>query len=129
MTKRPRHQLHRAEAAIRHRRPGPRTGTQRETAAGLSAVGEARAVERWTPASIPGQSGRLAIVTGANSGIGYMTARELARRGAHVVLACRSPERGQTALDRLRTEAPSARAELGRLDIGDLGSVRDFAGR
>jgi NAD(P)-dependent dehydrogenase (short-subunit alcohol dehydrogenase family) len=70
----------------------------------------------------PGQSGRLAIVTSANSGIGYVTARELARRGARVVLACRSPERGQAALDRLRTEAPGARAELRRLDLGDLGS-------
>lgn len=76
---------------------------------------------------IPDQSGRVAVVTGANSGIGYITARELARHGAHVVLACRSPERGQDALDRLRAEAPGARAELRRLDLASLDSVREFA--
>ncbi|MEW1803871.1 oxidoreductase [Streptomyces virginiae] len=83
--------------------------------------------DRWTPDSIPGQSGRLAVVTGANSGIGYVTARELARRGAHVVLACRSQQRGQEALERLRAEVPGARAELRLLDLADLKSVRRFA--
>ncbi|MFE2242614.1 oxidoreductase [Streptomyces virginiae] len=83
--------------------------------------------DRWTPDSIPGQSGRLVVVTGANSGIGYVTARELARRGAHVVLACRSQERGREALERLRAEAPGARAELRLLDLADLTSVRRFA--
>lgn len=81
----------------------------------------------WTPDSIPGQSGRLAVVTGANSGIGYVTARELARRGAHVVLACRNRERGQDAVERLRTEVPGARVELRLLDLADLKSVRGFA--
>ncbi|GAA2776810.1 SDR family NAD(P)-dependent oxidoreductase [Nonomuraea dietziae] len=78
-------------------------------------------------AHIPDQSGRIAVVTGANSGIGYVTARELARRGAHVVLACRSPERGRDALDRLLVEAPGSRAELRRLDLSSLESVRSFA--
>ncbi|MEV4163102.1 oxidoreductase [Nonomuraea dietziae] len=78
-------------------------------------------------AHIPDQSGRIAVVTGANSGIGYVTARELARRGAHVVLACRSPERGRDGLDRLLTEAPGSRAELRRLDLSSLDSVRSFA--
>lgn len=88
-----------------------------------------RAVQRsrWTPAAIPDQSGRLAVVTGANSGIGYATARELARHGAHVVLACRNPERGQAALERLRGEVHGARAELRSLDLADLRSVRSFA--
>ncbi|MFD8869727.1 oxidoreductase [Streptomyces sp. NPDC059590] len=83
----------------------------------------------WTPDSIPDQSGRLAVVTGANSGIGYVTARELARRGAHVVLACRSHERGRNAVARLRTEVPGARTELRMLDLADLKSIRDFAER
>ncbi|MEV7570534.1 oxidoreductase [Streptomyces tanashiensis] len=81
----------------------------------------------WTPDCIPDQSGRLAVVTGANSGIGYVTARELAHRGAHVVLACRSRERGQEAMQRLRTEVPHARTELRLLDLADLKSVRSFA--
>uniref|UniRef100_A0AAU2JL91 Oxidoreductase n=1 Tax=Streptomyces sp. NBC_00049 TaxID=2903617 RepID=A0AAU2JL91_9ACTN len=81
----------------------------------------------WTPDSIPDQSGRLVVVTGGNSGIGQVTAQALARRGAHVVLACRSPQRGQAALDRLLAHAPGARAEVRLLDLADLASVRAFA--
>ncbi|MBC3986584.1 SDR family NAD(P)-dependent oxidoreductase [Streptomyces sp. AC536] len=79
------------------------------------------------PSPLPDQTGRLAVVTGANSGIGYVTARELARSGAHTVLACRDPERGRAAVERLRAEVPGARAELRLLDLADLASVRDFA--
>lgn len=67
------------------------------------------------------------MVTGANSGIGYVTARELARRGARVVLACRSEQRGAVALHRLLSQVPEARAELRLLDLADLSSVREFA--
>lgn len=81
----------------------------------------------WTARSIPDQSGRTAVVTGANSGIGYVTARELARRGARVVLACRSEQRGAAALDRLLSQVPEARAELRLMDLADLASVREFA--
>ncbi|MFD4479657.1 oxidoreductase [Streptomyces sp. NPDC058471] len=81
----------------------------------------------WNASDIPDQSGRSAMVTGANSGIGYVTARELARRGARVVLACRSEERGTRALEQLRSDVPSAEVEFRRLDLADLGSVRLFA--
>ncbi|MFE0100064.1 oxidoreductase [Streptomyces sp. NPDC059009] len=81
----------------------------------------------WNASDIPDQGGRTAVVTGANSGLGYVTARELARRGAHVVLACRSRARGNHALDRLRAEVPAAEAEFRPLDLGDLSSVREFA--
>ncbi|MFF4485274.1 oxidoreductase [Streptomyces sp. NPDC001544] len=83
----------------------------------------------WTVDRIPDQTGRTAVVTGANSGLGYVTARELARRGARVVLACRSEARGNAAADRIVAEVPKARAEFMRLDLADLASVREFAER
>ncbi|WP_020116232.1 oxidoreductase [Streptomyces canus] len=81
----------------------------------------------WSAQDVPDQSGRVAVVTGANSGIGYVTARELARRGARVLLACRSETRGVGARDRLVGEVPGADTEFDRLDLGDLASVREFA--
>lgn len=81
----------------------------------------------WSFHHIPDQSGHLAVITGANSGIGYVTARELARRGAHVVLGCRNPVRGQAAIERMRTELPGARIELRQVDLGSLRSVAEFA--
>ncbi|MDB1086788.1 oxidoreductase [Streptomyces sp. ACA25] len=81
----------------------------------------------WTEKAMSDQSGRLVVVTGANGGIGYATARELARRGAHVVMACRNAERGRAALGRLRAEVPDSRAELRPLDLSVPQSVREFA--
>ncbi|MGW8376248.1 oxidoreductase [Streptomyces sp. ODS28] len=81
----------------------------------------------WTARNIPPQADRTVIVTGANSGLGYITARELARRGARVLLACRSEKRGTGARDRLRHEVPEAQAEFRQLDLADLSSVRAFA--
>ncbi|MFD8984340.1 oxidoreductase [Streptomyces sp. NPDC059564] len=81
----------------------------------------------WSATHIPDQSGRTAVVTGANSGIGYVTARELARRGAAVTLACRSAARGRAAVVRLRGEVPGAEVEFAALDLADLASVREFA--
>ncbi|MGW3955233.1 oxidoreductase [Streptomyces sp. NPDC004752] len=84
---------------------------------------------RWAITDIPALAGRVAVVTGANSGLGYVTARELARRGARVVLACRSEPRGSAAADRIVAEVPGADTEFGRLDLGELASVREFAAR
>ena len=79
---------------------------------------------KWTADQIPDQTGRTAVVTGANSGLGLSTARELARTGAHVVLACRNLEKGEPAL----TEVGSG-AELEQLDLASLESVKAFAER
>lgn len=81
----------------------------------------------WSAEDVPDQSGRVAVVTGANSGIGYAAARELARGGARVLLACRSETRGAEARDRLAREVPGADAEFARLNLADLASVREFA--
>jgi NAD(P)-dependent dehydrogenase (short-subunit alcohol dehydrogenase family) len=84
-------------------------------------------VSGWTAADIPDQSGRTAVVTGANSGLGLVTARELARAGATVVMACRDRERGERALAEVAAAAPDAEVVLERLDLGDLASVRALA--
>ncbi|GAA4973525.1 oxidoreductase [Kineococcus glutinatus] len=79
----------------------------------------------WT---VPDQRGRTALVTGANGGLGLHVARELARAGARVLLACRDPRRGAAALERLRAElGPAVDAELVELDVADLSSVRRAA--
>ena len=69
-------------------------------------------------------SGRVALITGANTGIGLVTARELAVRGAHVFIACRSAEKGQAAVAAIRKTTGNEKVELLALDLGDLDSVR-----
>src|SRR3954453_18617562 len=81
----------------------------------------------WTTADIPSQDGRVAIVTGANSGLGFHVALTLGRAGAHVILACRDQGRGQDALDRMRAEVPDGDYELRSLDVASLEAVRAFA--
>ncbi|MFF8868463.1 oxidoreductase [Streptomyces sp. NPDC015139] len=76
----------------------------------------------WSCADIPDQSGRVALVTGASGGLGLVTARELAVRGAHVVLACRSVERGRAVAGRI-----GGSTEVVRLDLASLKSVRRAA--
>jgi NAD(P)-dependent dehydrogenase (short-subunit alcohol dehydrogenase family) len=83
---------------------------------------------KWTSAQIPDQSGRTAVVTGANSGLGLSAARELARHGAKVVLACRNTEKGAAAVGAIEAAVPGARVELAELDLGSLASVEAFAG-
>jgi len=83
----------------------------------------------WTSADIPDQGGRVAVVTGANGGLGLETARELARKGAHVVMAVRNQEKAAAAVEDIRASAPQASLELVALDLGSQASVREAAAR
>ncbi len=81
----------------------------------------------WAAADMPDQRGRTALVTGANSGIGYQVATELARRGAAVLLACRDAGRGTRARDKIVRWVPGAEVEFVPLDLADLDSVERLA--
>lgn len=83
----------------------------------------------WTAADIPDQHGRTALVTGANGGLGLVTARHLAARGAHVVMAVRNQEKAAAALERIRAAVPDASVELVALDLSVQASVHEAARR
>jgi len=83
----------------------------------------------WTTEAIPDQTGRLAIVTGANSGTGFETALELVRKGADVILAVRNPAKGADAVRRMQRAVPAARLRLEPLDLAGQASVAAFAAR
>ncbi len=79
-------------------------------------------MSHWTAQDIPDQTGRTFVITGANSGIGLSAARELAAKGARIVLAVRNTDKGETAARTIKGET-----EVRRLDLADLESVREFA--
>ena len=81
----------------------------------------------WSADDIPDQTGRVAVVTGANGGLGLETARELAREGAHVVMAVRNQQKAQEAVEDIRASVPDAALELVSLDLGSQESVRAAA--
>ena len=82
---------------------------------------------KWTTADIPDQSGRVAVITGANTGLGYETALALAAHGAHVVLAVRSLDKGKDAIARIIAHSPQADVALQELDLTSLDSIRAAA--
>ncbi|MGH8455589.1 MAG: oxidoreductase [Stenotrophobium sp.] len=82
---------------------------------------------KWAKSDISNLDGKIAIVTGANSGLGYETALGLASAGAQVILACRDRAKTEAAMNQIRKEAPQANLEFMQLDLGDLASVRAFA--
>jgi NAD(P)-dependent dehydrogenase (short-subunit alcohol dehydrogenase family) len=82
-----------------------------------------------TTYDIPSQLGRVVVITGANSGIGLVTARELARAGAHVIMACRDTTKGESAAATIRAAIPNVKLEVDALDLASLDSVRAFAER
>jgi NAD(P)-dependent dehydrogenase (short-subunit alcohol dehydrogenase family) len=88
-----------------------------------------RAATRWSAFDIPSQTGRVAVITGANSGIGFCAARELARQRAHVVLACRDPAKGERAAAAIGASVPAPSLQVEQLDLASLASVRAFAAR
>ncbi len=82
--------------------------------------------QRWTFDDMPDLTGKTAMVSGANSGVGFCTCRALAAKGAQVVMACRNLEKGQAAAQAILKEFPHAALELMALDLADLHSVRAF---
>lgn len=81
----------------------------------------------WSAEALGDQSGRVAIVTGSNSGIGFETARVLAGKGATLVMACRNLEKANPKADEIRAAHPGADVKVMQLDLSDLGSVQRFA--
>ncbi|MGA7158473.1 MAG: oxidoreductase [Acidobacteriaceae bacterium] len=85
--------------------------------------------QSWSAKNIPSQQGRRVLITGANSGIGWETALELARAGAEIILPARTEAKAQDAIARIRAQVPEARILAEILDLADLTSVRAFAAR
>lgn len=82
--------------------------------------------DKWTVEHIPQLTGKVVIVTGANSGIGYETAKELARKGAQTILACRNMNKAQKALEQILSEIPDASVEIMQLDLASQKSIHTF---
>jgi NAD(P)-dependent dehydrogenase (short-subunit alcohol dehydrogenase family) len=82
---------------------------------------------KWTGESIPPLNGRIALVTGANRGLGLEITRGLARAGARVVMGCRDAAKAEAAAQRLRAELPQAQLECMTVDLAELASIRGFA--
>ena len=87
----------------------------------------APAAPGWTAADLPDLGGRTFVVTGANSGLGFETSRELARHGAHVILTARDTAKGDAAVEAIKAEQPGASVEARYMDLADLETVADFA--
>ena len=124
-----------AWADLSRRRPEAVNGSKAAWRAGLfvNTIGpmayflRGRKTGHWTEADVPDQTGRVAIVTGANSGLGYETARVLAQHGATVVMACRNADRAGVAADKIRALNPKGSVVVMPLDLADLKSVHSFA--
>src|ERR1700732_1398367 len=84
-------------------------------------------MSKWTTANIPDQTGRTAVITGANTGLGYETAAALAAKGASVVLAVRNLDKGKEAARRIEQPTPGAQVQLQELDLSSLDSIRAAA--
>lgn len=94
-----------------------------------SALAQSPPQPDWSPADMPSQEGRIFLVTGGTSGMGFEDAKALAAAGAQVVIAARNPERGQEAIARIEREVPGARVRFEAVDLSDLSSVRALGQR
>ena len=83
-------------------------------------------MKKWTLNDMPNQSGRVAIITGANTGIGFETAAALAAKNATVVMACRNRQKAEDAMVRIHERTPDAKLEFIELDLASLASVECF---
>jgi NAD(P)-dependent dehydrogenase (short-subunit alcohol dehydrogenase family) len=83
----------------------------------------------WSTSDIPSQKGRIVLITGGTSGMGYEDALALARAGADVIIAARNPERGAEAIARIRQSVPDAKVQFEAVDLANLSSVSDLAQR
>jgi len=82
---------------------------------------------KWTVADMPVLTGKSVVITGANSGLGFHTSVALAGKGARVIMACRNPEKGEAARQKVLASNPEIEPELWELDLSSLTSVRNFA--
>lgn len=82
---------------------------------------------KWTAADVPDQSGRVAIITGSNTGIGFGAAKVLAAKGAHAVLAVRNVDKGNDAAARIKSDSPDATVTVQHLDLTSLDNIRAAA--
>ena len=83
-------------------------------------------MSKFSIAALPDLSGKTALVTGANSGLGIETAKALAAKGARVIMACRNEEKANKAASIIRDQVPNAALTIRKLDLGDLASVNRF---
>lgn len=113
--------------AVNGRKVAWRTGLFVNTLGPLAYFLCGRKTGHWTEADVPDQTGRVAVVTGANSGLGYETARVLAQHGAVVVMACRNAQKAEAAANKIRALNPTGEVVVMALDLSDLKSVQDFA--
>jgi len=90
-------------------------------------MSEYKKSRKWTAQDIPLQTGRVAIVTGANSGLGFYTTKALAKKGARIIMACRNLERGEEARQKILRMSPAQTPEVWHLDLASLKSVEEFS--